>query len=560
MGRKKIEIKALTSVKGRQVTFNKRRVGLMKKAMELSVLCGCEVGLVVLFDRKMHVYASSPLEGILRRYHDYEGSYELLTNKDREHLRPGHSSSFKINRQKTKQRRIPCRLCGCHQAGCGPEFTTAAAEAVANLNYAAVVAANAVRFSNSGLVPNQQNLMDPMQQNAKRQKVDIQNFQSRPAMANSVARAKEDSKGYGLHLQNTRAGSKRRHSANSHNPSGTANSAPQPSTLQKRRQFKAVGPVSIPKKNDQAYIRQLTPPTANSTTGSMFVQPKSTGDSRMSERMSSENSAGSVGNNSAVLPSPSVYFASDTPNPQQEQGVSFTGPLPSLSPYGWGTPTHPNGRQMTFNKIPGHPDSATCSENANSTTTNANSTTTDSSKFDGNPGEPHQRGKSLSQRRGAQISSLNITSLAKPKSRVVEVAATDTPSLTQMQNKKNIFNPPSGRGGTLNSGGTLQSAMSSGVPGTGVLPAFTPPSRGGSILTPSLGNLMHGLPSPVRTGNSYLPSPRGKDVDALQTPATQGSEAASIKIEVNSTKCRPAESVETEGLHAIAEATINSSS
>eukprot|EP00954_Amorphochlora_amoebiformis_P000270 22065-Amorphochlora_amoeboformis.AAC.3 len=77
MGRKKIDIKMITSEKNRQVTFNKRRVGLMKKdylilvslpsAMELSILCGCEVGLVVLFDRKMHVYASSPIDEIIRR-------------------------------------------------------------------------------------------------------------------------------------------------------------------------------------------------------------------------------------------------------------------------------------------------------------------------------------------------------------------------------------------------------------------------------------------------------------------------------------------------------------
>jgi len=54
----------------------------MKKAMELSILCGCEVGLIVLFDRKLHVYSSSNIESIIKSFHDYEGPYESLDNKD----------------------------------------------------------------------------------------------------------------------------------------------------------------------------------------------------------------------------------------------------------------------------------------------------------------------------------------------------------------------------------------------------------------------------------------------------------------------------------------------
>jgi len=67
MGRKKIDIKKITSDKNRQVTFNKRRVGLMKKAMELSVLCGCEVGLILNFDAKLFVYASNDIDEIIRK-------------------------------------------------------------------------------------------------------------------------------------------------------------------------------------------------------------------------------------------------------------------------------------------------------------------------------------------------------------------------------------------------------------------------------------------------------------------------------------------------------------
>ncbi|XP_039142151.1 agamous-like MADS-box protein AGL61 [Dioscorea cayenensis subsp. rotundata] len=47
MGRQKIEIKKIENEEARQVTFSKRRTGLFKKASELSILCGAEVGLVV---------------------------------------------------------------------------------------------------------------------------------------------------------------------------------------------------------------------------------------------------------------------------------------------------------------------------------------------------------------------------------------------------------------------------------------------------------------------------------------------------------------------------------
>lgn len=47
MGRAKIEIKKIENPSARQVCFSKRRVGLIKKASELSILCGSEVGIIV---------------------------------------------------------------------------------------------------------------------------------------------------------------------------------------------------------------------------------------------------------------------------------------------------------------------------------------------------------------------------------------------------------------------------------------------------------------------------------------------------------------------------------
>lgn len=46
-GRRKIEMKMIPSKSARQVAFSKRRLGIFKKANELCILTGCEIGIVV---------------------------------------------------------------------------------------------------------------------------------------------------------------------------------------------------------------------------------------------------------------------------------------------------------------------------------------------------------------------------------------------------------------------------------------------------------------------------------------------------------------------------------
>ncbi|KAM0840295.1 hypothetical protein ACQ4PT_059755 [Festuca glaucescens] len=54
MGRGRVELKRIENKINRQVTFAKRRNGLLKKAYELSVLCDAEVALIIFSNRGKH--------------------------------------------------------------------------------------------------------------------------------------------------------------------------------------------------------------------------------------------------------------------------------------------------------------------------------------------------------------------------------------------------------------------------------------------------------------------------------------------------------------------------
>ncbi|XP_061360080.1 agamous-like MADS-box protein MADS2 isoform X1 [Gastrolobium bilobum] len=70
MGRGKVELKRIENKINRQVTFAKRRNGLLKKAYELSVLCDAEVALIIFSNRgKLYEFCStSSMTKTLERY------------------------------------------------------------------------------------------------------------------------------------------------------------------------------------------------------------------------------------------------------------------------------------------------------------------------------------------------------------------------------------------------------------------------------------------------------------------------------------------------------------
>ncbi|XP_043719375.1 agamous-like MADS-box protein MADS9 isoform X3 [Telopea speciosissima] len=90
MGRGKIEIKRIENSTNRQVTYSKRKNGIMKKAKELTVLCDAKVSLILFSSSgKMSEYRSPSvsMSEILDKYHKYSGKklwdpkHELLSNE-----------------------------------------------------------------------------------------------------------------------------------------------------------------------------------------------------------------------------------------------------------------------------------------------------------------------------------------------------------------------------------------------------------------------------------------------------------------------------------------------
>ncbi|XP_010934010.2 MADS-box transcription factor 50-like isoform X2 [Elaeis guineensis] len=69
MVRGKTEMKLIENATSRQVTFSKRRNGLLKKAFELSVLCDAEVAVIVFSPRgKLYEFSSTSMEKTIDRY------------------------------------------------------------------------------------------------------------------------------------------------------------------------------------------------------------------------------------------------------------------------------------------------------------------------------------------------------------------------------------------------------------------------------------------------------------------------------------------------------------
>jgi hypothetical protein len=76
MGRGKIAIRRIENQTTRQVTFSKRRAGLLKKTHELSVLCDAQIGLIIFSSTgKLCQYCT---EGLRSSIHHYSLPFQTL--------------------------------------------------------------------------------------------------------------------------------------------------------------------------------------------------------------------------------------------------------------------------------------------------------------------------------------------------------------------------------------------------------------------------------------------------------------------------------------------------
>ncbi|KAK4844788.1 hypothetical protein QYF36_024471 [Acer negundo] len=127
MVRGKTQMKRIENATSRQVTFSKRRNGLLKKAFELSVLCDAEVALIIFSPRgKLYEFSSSSMnktiESYQRRAKDNGINNKILVEEDMQNVKEdSFTMGKKIELLEVNKRKLlgdglePCSIDELHQ-------------------------------------------------------------------------------------------------------------------------------------------------------------------------------------------------------------------------------------------------------------------------------------------------------------------------------------------------------------------------------------------------------------------------------------------------------------
>jgi hypothetical protein len=120
MGRRKIDIVRIENERHRQVTYTKRKTGLLKKATELAILCDAQVAVMIFSqNQKLCVYSSAPMEQLMKQYKDYSEAPEVCAAAaSGRHCQAAHRGGFfKLHREPARRaahRRCVRRICPPH--------------------------------------------------------------------------------------------------------------------------------------------------------------------------------------------------------------------------------------------------------------------------------------------------------------------------------------------------------------------------------------------------------------------------------------------------------------
>ncbi|XP_062153621.1 MADS-box protein AGL42-like isoform X2 [Alnus glutinosa] len=112
MVRGKIQMKRIENATSRQVTFSKRRNGLLKKAYELSVLCEAEVAVIVFSQKgRLHEFSSTDMQKTIERYYKHaKGGQTNNTDQVEQYMqrlkRESASMAKKIEHLDDSQRKL----------------------------------------------------------------------------------------------------------------------------------------------------------------------------------------------------------------------------------------------------------------------------------------------------------------------------------------------------------------------------------------------------------------------------------------------------------------------